>query len=148
MKKEGAILVAEDNDEQFSLISKPLLRAGIWHEIFRFVDGQQVLDFLFRKGRGPKRHHNKEYILFLNADIPKVNGIDLLTKIKKDDELKKMPVIILATKDDTQEVELCHELGCSIYIAKPTEPKEFVELIRKVGLFLSIIRVPQINGVK
>ena len=89
-----------------------------------------------------------EYILFLNADIPKVNGIDLLTKIKKDDELKKMPVIILATKDDTQEVELCHELGCSIYIAKPTEPKEFVELIRKVGLFLSIIRVPQINGVK
>ena len=121
MEKGVIILIAEDDEGHFSLIKKNLQRSGIWNEIIRFADGQEILDFLFMRGDGRVREHFRKYILLLDIRMPKVDGIEVLGKIKQDPELKKIPVIMLTTTDDPYEIERCHSLGNSIYIVKPVE---------------------------
>jgi CheY-like chemotaxis protein len=146
MKKEVVILIAEDDDGHATLIEKNLRRAGLLNEIIRFKDGQESLDFLFEKGKGKKRKSDMSYLLLLDIRMPKVDGIEVLRKIKADKELKKLPVIMITTTDDPREVELCFELGCSNYIAKPIEYDSFMESIRQLGLFLLVVEVPMIDG--
>jgi CheY-like chemotaxis protein len=143
---DATILIAESNDEDFSLIQTNLHRAGIWNEMLRFGDGQDVIDFLFISDAERRREHKRRYLLLLNSYMPKVNGFEILRQIKNDNELKKMPVIMLTAPDDSDRIESCHYLGCSICIAKPAENNGFTDLIQKTGLFLSIIKLPQING--
>jgi CheY-like chemotaxis protein len=146
MKKEVIVLIAEDDDGHATLIEKNLRRAGLLNEIIRFKDGQESLDFLFEKGKGKKRKSDMSYLLLLDIRMPKVDGIEVLRKIKADKELKKLPVIMITTTDDPREVELCFELGCSNYIAKPIEYDSFMESIRQLGLFLLVVEVPMIDG--
>lgn len=146
MNKEVIILVAEDNEGHAGLIRINLKRAGIANKVLHFSDGQQVLDFLFGKGEGPHRKAGDAYILLLDIRMPKVNGIEVLKTIKSDEELKKIPVIMVTTTDDPHEVEHCHQLGCSNYITKPVEYEDFVNAIRQLGLFLMVLQIPQINA--
>jgi CheY-like chemotaxis protein len=145
MEKEVTILIAEDDDGHAALIRKNLQRAGIHNEILRFTDGQEVLDFLFAEGEGPHRQHGAPYVLLLDIRMPKVDGIEVLRRIKADPELCKLPVIMLTTTDDPREIEKCHEMGCSSYITKPIIYDNFVHAIRQLGLFLLIVEVPKLN---
>jgi len=146
MQEEVVILIAEDDPGHATLIEKNLRRAGIENRIIRFGDGQEALDFLFRRGSGPQRDASTPYVLLLDIRMPKIDGIEVLRQVKADEELRKLPVIILTTADDPAEVERCHRLGCSVYITKPVEYDRFVEGIRQLGLFLLVVRVPKING--
>ncbi len=144
MTDDVVILIAEDDEGHFSLIRKNLMRAGIGNEIVRFCDGQETLDFLFgANGNGVQ--DRRAYLLILDIRMPKVDGVKVLERIRQDKRLRRIPVIILTTTDDPAEVERCHRIGCSIYIVKPVEYDNFVDAIRKVGLFLSIVSVPQIS---
>ena len=82
-----------------------------------------------------------------HRDEIKIDGVEVLRQIKQDDELRKVPVIMLTTTDDPREVEVCHSLGCSHYIVKPVEYDKFAEVLSRLGLFLKIVQVPQINRV-
>lgn len=143
--KKASILIAEDDDGHFALIRKNLVRSGLTNEIIRFVDGQQVLDFFLTDGWERKRNATAPYLLILDIRMPKVDGIEVLEKIKAHSELKKMPVIMLTTTDNPTEVQRCYNLGCSIYIVKPVEYRNFVDAIAKVSAFLSIIEVPTLE---
>ena len=145
MEKVVTILIAEDDDGHAALIRKNLQRAGIHNEILRFTDGQEVIDFLFAGGEGPRRQHGEPYILLLDIRMPKVDGIEVLRRIKADSELCKLPVIMLTTTDDPVEIEKCHEMGCSSYITKPIDCDNFVNAIRQLGLFLQIVAVPKLD---
>ncbi|MFC1514090.1 response regulator [candidate division KSB1 bacterium] len=146
MNKEVIILIAEDDEGHAALIKKNLKRSGISNKIIHFLDGEQVLDFLFKEGKGPHRKHNQPYLLLLDIRMPKMNGVDVLKKLKDDKELCKIPVIMITTTDDPREIENCHALGCSNYITKPIDYEKFVDAIRQLGLFLMVVEVPQING--
>ena len=146
MKQEVKILIAEDDKVHANLIMKNLKRAGISNEIIHFKDGQETLDFLYKKGDGPHRETGQGYLLLLDIRMPKVDGVEVLRQVKVDDELRKMPVIMVTTTDDPREVEKCHALGCSNYVTKPIDYDKFVEAIRQLGLFLLVVEVPQING--
>ena len=148
MNKDVIILIAEDDTGHAGLIKKNFRRAGIINEILHFPDGQDVLDFLFRRGKGPHRETGKAYILLLDINMPKVPGTEVLKELKNDPELKKTPVIMVTTTDDPREVENCHALGCGSYITKPVEYEEFIKTIRNLGLFLSVVQFPVINGNK
>ena len=145
MKNEVVILVAEDDNGHFALINKNLARAGLHNQIVRFADGQETLDFLFPTNDDGGREPHTPYLLLLDIRMPKVDGIEVLSKIKQDTELRKMPVIMLTTADDPREVERCHRLGCSIYIVKPVKYENFMDAVLKVGLFLSVVEVPHID---
>ncbi len=146
MKKEVTILIAEDDAGHAALIKKNLKRAGISNNIVHFVDGQQVLDFLFQKKEIEDTSENS-FLLLLDIRMPKVDGVEVLTQLKKDPELKKIPIIIITTTDDPKEINECHKLGCSTYIVKPIDYKQFIDAIVQLGLFLTVVEVPVINKV-
>jgi CheY-like chemotaxis protein len=145
MTKEVVILIAEDDAGHARLIEKNLQRAGLHNSVVRFEDGQDILDFLFRRGGGPKRVPDTPYLLLLDIRMPKVDGIEVLRQLKADSELRKVPVSMLTTTDDPREVARCHELGCSNYIVKPVDYEKFAEAITQLGLFISLVQVPEIN---
>ena len=145
MRSDVVILTAEDDDGHFLLIKKNLRREGISNEIIRFSNGLELWDFLNRQGEGPVRKENKSYLLLLDIRMPKIDGIEVLRRIKVDPLLKKIPVIMITTTGNPEDVDLCHNLGCSMYVVKPVEYESFVEAIRKVGMFLSIVEMPQIR---
>jgi len=146
MKKNVVILIAEDDLGHAALVRKNLRRAGISNEIIHFTGGQETLDFLFRLNGGLKRKEKTPYILLLDIRMPKIDGTEVLRQIKKDEELKKIPVIVLTTTDDPVEIDLCHHLGCSVYMTKPVEHDDFGNAIQRLGAFLSAVEVPDING--
>jgi len=147
MNKEVIILIAEDDVGHADLIRKNLSRAGIANTIIHFKDGQEVIDFLFRRGDGPHRVSGGAYVLLLDIRMPKMDGTEVLEQIKADPELRKIPVVMITTTDDPREVAHCHKLGCSNYITKPVEYDAFVNTIRQLGLFLMVVQVPLINGI-
>jgi CheY-like chemotaxis protein len=144
MRSDATILIAEDDEGHFSLTKKNLARVGVFNDILRFSNGQELLDFLFEKAAGGSGH-GEAYVLLLDIRMPKVDGIQVLDTMKKNRVLKRIPVIILTTTDDPLEVDRCHSLGCSLYIVKPVEYEGFVDAIEKVGKFLSIVSVPHLG---
>jgi CheY-like chemotaxis protein len=145
MNHEMIILIAEDDDGHAKLIKKNIENAGITNEIIRFVNGEEVLNFLFNTNMGEDKPHFKQgtpYVLLLDIRMPRVDGIQVLEKIKADSELQKLPVIMLTTTDDPREVDICHQLGCNNYITKPLDYDKFIDVIRKLGFFLKIVKVP------
>ena len=146
MKKEVTIIIAEDDDGHATLIRKNLQRAGISNDLLHFKDGQETLDYLFKRSKKKTRKSGVGLLLLLDIRMPKVDGVEVLRRVKKDAELKKIPVIMLTTTDDPREVARCHQLGCSNYIKKPIDYDNFVQAIQKLGLFLLVVEIPVING--
>jgi CheY-like chemotaxis protein len=144
MNREVVILLADDDEGHAELIRKNLHRAGIVNPIKYFSDGQAVVDFLFCQGAGEHRVQGMPYVLLLDIRMPKLTGTEVLQLIKSAPDLRRLPVIMITTTEDPQEVERCHNLGCSSYIAKPVEYDDFVQAIRQLGLFLAVVEVPKI----
>src|SRR6478609_8122591 len=145
MTNEVVVLIAEDDDGHARLIEKNLSRAGLHNPIERFSNGQQILDFLMSQGPGRHRSPEASYLLLLDIRMPQVDGVEVLRHVKEHPELRKMPVIMLTTTDDPREVERCHALGCSTYIVKPVLYEKFAEAINRMGLFVSLVQVPQLG---
>lgn len=147
-KKEVTILIAEDDDGHAELIKDNLQEAGVNNPIIRFRNGQEALDFFFAPpaGAAPRREHGRAYMLLLDIRMPKVDGVEVLRQIKQDPELKNMPVIMLTTTDDPREIRNCYSLGCSCYVTKPVDYQKFAEMLTRLGLFILVVQVPQLNG--
>jgi CheY-like chemotaxis protein len=140
--KSPRILIVDDDEGHAILIRENLEAAGLTNRIEHFRDGQAVLDFFFKDSH-PK---DETYLVLLDIRMPKVDGIEVLRRLKADPELRKLPIIMLTTTDDTREVERCHELGCSVYIQKPVDYERFAEAIRRLGLFVPLMLVPPVSG--
>ena len=145
-KDEVTILLAEDDDGHAELITDNLHEAGITNNILRFKDGQEIWEFLSGEGGIEHREHNKSYLLLLDINMPKMNGVEVLKKIKNDHELKKIPVIMLTTTDDPREIEQCYLLGCNSYVTKPVNFADFADTLKKLGAFLLVVKVAHVNG--
>lgn len=143
---EVIILIADDDAGHARLIEKNLTRAGLHNPIQRFSNGQEALDFLFRRGPGPHRQSTAAYLLLLDIRMPMVDGVEVLRQIKADAELRKLPVIMLTTTEDPREVQRCHQLGCNSYIVKPVDYDKFAEAINNFGLYVSLVQVPEIGS--
>ncbi len=146
-KNEVTILIAEDDDGHAELIIDNLRDSGFTNEIIRFVDGQEAMDFLNgAQGSQQVRQSGKAYLLLLDIRMPRVDGVEVLRRVKADPALHKIPIIMLTTTDDPREVKNCYELGCSCYITKPVDYDRFSEMLNRLGLFLMVVQVPDING--
>ncbi len=137
--------MAEDNEGHARLIQKNLTRAGIVNTIIHFKDGQEVLDFLYNNSNDRHMQYGQPYLLLLDIHMPRVDGVGVLGKIKNDRELCKIPVIMLTTSNNPIEIKRCHHLGCSYYIAKPVQYDSFVNVVKSLGCFLDIVKVPSIT---
>jgi CheY-like chemotaxis protein len=144
MTEDVVILTAEDDEGHFALVKKNLKRAGISNKIIRFKDGRETLDFLFGDTSGSQNGGpDKAYILLLDIRMPRVDGIEVLRRIKQSKNWKLMPVTMLTTTDDPDDIDLCHKLGCSGYVVKPIQYEQFASAVKNMGAFLSMVEVPQ-----
>ena len=88
---------------------------------------------------------NGPALVLLDLNLPDMSGIDILSKIKGDERLKRTPVVVLTTTDDKVEIQRCYDLGCNVYVTKPVDYESFADAIRQLGLFLSVIQVPEVT---
>lgn len=142
--REIIILIVEDDEGHARLIEKNLARAGLRNKIQRFDNGQAILDFLFRRGSESHRAEEAPYLILLDIRMPQIDGVEVLRQIKSSPELRRIPVIMLTTTDDPREVDRCHDLGCSSYIVKPVDYEKFAEAIKSLGLYISLVQVPEV----
>jgi CheY-like chemotaxis protein len=139
------IVMVEDDEGHARLIEKNIRRAGISNEIRHFLDGGSALEFLFKAPEGPAL--NGPALVLLDLNLPDMSGTDILAKLKDEgSSLKRTPVVVLTTTDDKVEIQRCYDLGCNVYITKPVNYEAFAQAIRQLGLFLSVIQVPEIEG--
>ena len=138
MKEDTVILVVDEDGDCFKLIENNLRRSGILNEIKHFVDSGGLWSFL--DTAGIKGNKTSCFVLILECD----DGADVLKKIKTNKTLEMMPVVLCGSSDDDGHIKDFYELGCCCYIVKPTDEDEFGEVIRKTGMFISVIEVPQL----
>ena len=131
----------EDDEGHARLIEKNIRRAGISNNIRHFLDGTSALDFMFDSPDGPAL--DGPALILLDLNLPDMSGTDILARIKADDHMRRTPVVVLTTTDDKVEIERCYDLGCNVYITKPVNYESFADAIRQLGLFLSVIQVPE-----
>lgn len=140
------IICAEDDDGHATLIERNLRRAGLTNGFVRLKDGQEALDYFRSQGQyqGQTRPPASSCVLLLDIKMPRVDGVEVLRQLKSDPRTTALPVIMLTTTDDPREIERCYELGCNVYITKPVEYEPFIEAIRRLGMFLQVVKLP--NG--
>jgi CheY-like chemotaxis protein len=138
------ILLVEDDPGHARLIEKNLRRSNITNDIVVFNDGRQALSYLFKEEAYSRSNHASPLLVLLDLNLPGLDGYQVLQRMKEDERTKHIPVIILTTTDDSREVARCYDLGCNVYVTKPVDYEHFSEAIRKIGLFLSVVTVP--NG--
>ncbi len=139
-QKPVNIIMVEDDEGHARLIEKNIRRAGISNPLRHFLDGTSALDYIFGDPEGPKQ--NGPALVLLDLNLPDMSGTDILAKIKGDEKLRAVPVVILTTTDDKQEIQRCYDLGCNVYITKPVNYESFADAIRQLGLFLAVMQVP------
>lgn len=133
------IIMIEDDEGHARLIEKNIRRAGVCNEIRAFTNGTAAVEYLSRedvRNDGP-------FLVLLDLNLPDMNGVDILVRLKADEKLKRAPVVVLTTTDDQREIQRCYDLGANVYITKPVEYESFSQAIRQLGLFLSVIQVPE-----
>lgn len=136
------IIMVEDDDGHARLIEKNIRRAGVTNEIKAFTDGTSALAFLLGEDRSGRVNSSNPMLILLDLNLPDMTGVDILKIIKENEYLKRAPVVILTTTDDQREIQRCYDLGCNVYITKPVNYEGFSNAIRQLGLFFSVIQVP------
>lgn len=132
----ATILLVEDDSGHALLIEKNLGRAGLPFPIIKFADGRKAVDYLFGEGAG------KTVLMLLDLNLPVLDGYQVLKIVKNDERTKLIPVVMLTTTDNPQEITKCYELGCNMYLSKPVDYEQFTAAIRNLGMFLTIVKIP------
>ncbi len=138
-----SIVLVEDDPGHASLIRRNLKRVGVQNPIEHLASGKDAMDYFFGDG-APDRPYDK-MVTLLDLNLPDIDGYEILRHLKANEATKKMPVIVLTTTDAPKDIDRCYALGCNVFMTKPIGYDEFSEAIRKLGLMMTIVRVPHIH---
>ncbi len=131
------VLLIEDNPEDAELTIRVLKKHNLANNLVHLRDGEAALDFLFDKGS-----NNIPRLILLDLKMPKVDGIEVLSKIKNDEKKKLIPVVVLTSSKEEHDVIESYKLGVNAYVVKPVEFEKFVEAVAKLGLFWLLLNQP------
>jgi CheY-like chemotaxis protein len=136
------IVMVEDDEGHARLIEKNIRRAGVNNNIMPFGYGSEAVNFLFGADGSGLANKGRPLLILLDLNLPDMTGVDILKRVKTNEHLKRIPVVVLTTTDDAVEIQRCYDLGCNVYITKPVNYENFANAIRQLGLFFSVIQVP------
>jgi CheY-like chemotaxis protein len=143
--KPVSIIMIEDDEGHARLIEKNIRRAGVNNEIIPFANGGEALGYLMGKDGSGEVSAGRQLLILLDLNLPDMTGIDILEKLKSNVHTKRSPVVVLTTTDDSREIQRCYDLGANVYITKPVNYEGFANAIRQLGLFFSVMQVPETN---
>lgn len=141
--KPVTIVMVEDDNGHARLIERNIRRAGVNNQIMSFTDGTSALRYMFGEDGSGKVSKGRAQLVLLDLNLPDMTGVDILAKVKANQYTKLSPVIVLTTTDDEREIQRCYDLGANVYITKPVDYEAFANAIRQLGLFFSVMQVPE-----
>lgn len=137
------IIMIEDDEGHARLIEKNIRRAGVSNEILPFTNGTDALQFLMGPDGTGENNKGRQLLVLLDLNLPDMTGVDILEKVKGNEHTRRSPVVVLTTTDDQREIQRCYDLGANVYITKPVDYEGFANAIRQLGLFFSVMQVPE-----
>lgn len=137
------IVMIEDDEGHARLIEKNIRRAGVNNPIKAFETGADALVYLFGADGSGVVSAGHHLLVLLDLNLPDMTGVSILEKVKANVHTKRTPVIVLTTTDDEREIQRCYDLGANVYITKPVDYEGFANAIRQLGLFFSVMQVPE-----
>jgi len=137
------IIMIEDDEGHARLIEKNIRAAGVANAIIAFTDGASALRHLLGPDGSGRISAGLSLLILLDLNLPDMDGVEILRQLKQNIHLKRTPVVILTTTDDEREVQRCYDLGCNVYVTKPVDYARFATAVRQLGLFFSVIQVPE-----
>ncbi len=138
--EEIEILLVEDNLADAEMTIRALNKNKLANKLIHLKDGAEALDFLFCKGGFSERDiNNRPKVILVDLQMPKVDGIEVLIRIKGDDLTKYIPVVILTSSKEHPDIKRCYELGANSYIVKPVDFDNFFKAITELGLYWLIL---------
>jgi two-component system response regulator len=140
MEIAAEIILVEDNPSDADLIKRALNKNNVANKILHLKDGQEVIDYLFGEGQWKGRTTaNTPKVILLDLKMPKVSGIEVLKKIKSNDETRSIPVVILTSSKEDPDIKECYKLGVNSYVVKPVGFEEFSSTVAQLGLYWLLI---------
>jgi CheY-like chemotaxis protein len=136
------ILLVEDNEKDVELVLAALGDHNLANEVIVVRDGAEALDFLFRRGEFAERQPGQPVVVLLDLKMPKVDGLEVLKQVKNDPELKRIPVVMMTSSREEQDLVKSYALGANAYVVKPVDFQQFVDSIKQIGFFWAVINEP------
>lgn len=133
---EVEVLLVEDNPSDAELTMRALKKRNLANKLFHAKDGAEALDFLFAHGSfANRRVENGPKVVLLDLKLPKVDGLEVLRRIKSDERTKKIPVVVMTSSREDKDLETCYDYGVNGYVVKPVEFEDFSRAVSELGFY-------------
>ena len=142
MESLARILLVEDDPRDVELTMTALEEHNLANEVVIAHDGEEALDYLYRRGKFESRINQNPAVMLLDLKLPKVDGLEVLEKVKSDEKLRMIPVVVLTSSREERDMVTSYKLGVNAYVVKPVDFHQFVNAIKELGVFWAIINEP------
>ena len=139
----GTILLVEDNPSDIDLTKRAFEKGHITNTLVVAEDGQEALDYIFGNGKYADRDISQiPTLILLDLKLPKIDGLEVLRRVRATEKIKRLPVVILTSSKEEQDIAASYDLGVNSYIRKPVDFNQFAEAIKHLGLYWLVINEP------
>ncbi len=142
------ILLVEDNERDVELTLAALEEHNLANEVVVARDGAEALDYLYTRGQFAGHANGSPVVVLLDLKMPKVDGLEVLRQMRSDETLKRVPVVMVTSSREEQDLVHSYELGVNAYVVKPVDFQKFVESVKQLGFFWAVINEPPPGTVK
>ncbi|MEO7729792.1 MAG: response regulator [Kofleriaceae bacterium] len=140
------ILLVEDSENDVALTMAAFEEVNLANEVVHACDGQEALDYIYRTGKYATRPEGHPVVVLLDLKLPRVDGLQVLAKLKADPALRTIPVVMLTSSREESDLARSYGLGVNAYVVKPLEFVEFVSALKKLGLFWAVVNQPPVGS--
>jgi DNA-binding response OmpR family regulator len=148
MSKLRGILLVEDDPRDVELTLIALQDYNLANEVVVAHDGEEALDFLYRRGKFSSGADGIPAVMLLDLKLPKVSGLEVLQQVRSDDQLKLLPVVVLTSSHEEKDMIRSYQLGVNAYVVKPVDFHAFVNAVKEPGIFWAVINEPPTGSMK
>ena len=145
MDEIKSILLVEDDPKDVELTLAALAQHNLANKVEVVRDGEEALDYLFRRGQFATRPDGNPVVVLLDLKMPKVNGLEVLHRIKTDEKLKTIPVVALTSSHESPDVRRCYDYGVNAYVVKPVGFPDFINAVKQLGIFWAVVNQPPLH---
>jgi two-component system, response regulator len=140
------ILLVEDNPNDVALALHAFKKSNLTNRIHVVRDGAEALEYLFRTGQYETRANTSPKVVLLDLKLPKVDGLEVLQRLRADPRTRMLPVVALTSSREDRDIVESYQLGVNSFIVKPVDFEQFTEVVRQLGFYWALLNQPPIDG--